>query len=158
MIFLTVGTQLPFDRLTKAVDEWAIHNDNIPVMGQIGLTKYKPKKITYSLFISENTFKTSILNADVIVSHAGIGTLLTAMEYSKPIIVLPRLLKYGEHRNDHQLATANWLNGKKGVMVCSDEKDVLKLLDTRMQILPTNKIQPFASEHMINALRKLVFS
>jgi UDP-N-acetylglucosamine transferase subunit ALG13 len=62
-------------------------------------------------------FQARARNSSAIVSHAGIGSVLTAMEHGKPLVVMPRRADLREHRNDHQLATARWLEGKQGIWV-----------------------------------------
>lgn len=107
MIFLTVGTQFPFDRLVKAVDEAALRDGfGDQVFGQIGTGSYSPRNFKWVPAMKKATFDKQIRDSDCIVSHAGIGTITMAFEYSKPLLVMPRLRKYGEAVNNHQVAIA----------------------------------------------------
>ncbi len=107
MIFITVGTQFGFDRLVRAVDE-AVSSGLITeeIFAQIGLGDYKPKNFKYFEMLDKQQFEDKISQADAIISHAGVGSIITALEKGKPMLVMPRLKQYGELVNDHQSATA----------------------------------------------------
>ncbi len=60
----------------------------------------------------------------MIVSHAGMGTILKSIEYDKPLILVPRLASLGEHRNDHQVATASKLDNYLNIKVVNDIEDL----------------------------------
>lgn len=128
MILLTIGTQLPFDRLVKWLDEMA---PKVPheIFAQIGISTYKPKNMQWAATLGPDQFDARFREASIIVSHAGIGTILSAQKHRKPIIVVPRLARYGEHRNDHQLATANQIRDKTGVYVATELEDLQILLN-----------------------------
>ncbi|WP_296708800.1 glycosyltransferase [Rhodoblastus sp.] len=119
MIFLTVGTQLPFDRLIKLVDDLVPELDE-EVVGQIGFGKYQPKNMHWTSSLTAVEFDKRAAEASVIVSHAGIGSVLTAKRFRKPIVVFPRAATLGEHRNDHQLATASLLFGRPGIYIANN--------------------------------------
>lgn len=112
-LFLTVGVQLPFDRLVKVVSSL---NNIFEVRGQVGDTNLSLTS-NYKKFINEDEYNENVRWADAIVAHAGMGSVLTGIEYSKKIFLLPRLSRYGEHRNDHQLDTVHYL-GKLGKDEC----------------------------------------
>jgi len=116
MIFVTTGTQLPFDRLVMNVDEWAGRH-NVEVFAQIGNTTEEPKNIQHAPYISAMEAEDMFKQSSVIVSHAGMGSVLNALKYKKPLIVMPRIAAKGEHRNEHQLATAKWISDIDGINV-----------------------------------------
>jgi len=129
MIFVTVGEQLPFDRLIRTVDEW-VGISKKEVFAQIGITDYKPKHISYKYFLTPEEFKEKILAANIIVAHAGMGTIITALELGKPILIMPRQTAFGEVRNDHQLATAKRFSALNYISVALDEIEMqIKLND-----------------------------
>lgn len=107
MIFLTVGTQFPFDRLVKAVDQ-ALGNGQIngEVCAQIGDSAYQPRHFPAVSHMEKHLFDERMHEASAIISHAGMGTISMALEKDKPLLVMPRLKKYGEVVNDHQVAIA----------------------------------------------------
>lgn len=109
MIFVTVGSQMPFDRMIEMVDEWSAQNPNQEVIAQIGNTNREFKNLkTYNL-LTPKQFSTYVKNSDLMIAHAGMGSILTSREYGKNILVMPRQSQFKETRNDHQIATANRL-------------------------------------------------
>ncbi|MFD0766876.1 glycosyltransferase [Mucilaginibacter lutimaris] len=130
MIFVTTGTQEPFDRLLKAVDVIASKLNNVPFHVQAFSKNYKATHVKISEFMTPDDFDQNIKNATLIISHAGMGTIISALVKAKPIVIMPRLLKYNEHRNEHQLATAKKLDDLKFVHVAYDEDELIaKILE-----------------------------
>lgn len=127
MIFVTVGTQLPFDRLIQAVDEIKPMLGE-PVFAQTGSSDYDVENFEAVATLRPHEFREKMEGARVVVSHAGIGTLLVAKQLSKPIILFPRRADLGEHRNDHQMATARQLEHAPGVYIAWDHADLHRLL------------------------------
>lgn len=123
MILVTVGTQLPFERLIQSIDNMA-HLLDEPIFAQIGNSSYIPKNFESRATIEPVEFESKFKQASRIVSHAGIGTVLTAKRYMKPIILFPRRASAGEHRNDHQLATCERLEGRPGIFVAYDTQSL----------------------------------
>lgn len=157
MILLTIGTQLSFDRLIMAVDDWAgkAPSDTI-VVGQIGPTEYKPVNFKYQKFYSPIELESMVASANLVISHAGMGSIITALTKGKPIIIVPRLAELGEHRNDHQLATARKFSNHAYVRPVFDLSDLeLNISElTRNSLL--DPISPFAPTSMISKLRDLI--
>ena len=129
MIFVTVGGQLPFDRLVRAVDEWAKERGRDDVFAQIGASENPPAHIQWERFLSPPEFKARARDADVIIAHAGMGSILTALELGKPIVVMPRRAHLGEHRNDHQWATMNHLGEGVEIVRAADESQLVGFLE-----------------------------
>lgn len=128
MIFATVGTQLPFNRLIDTLDKLHKNQTISKCFAQVGPKGKKPQSIDFSATLTPLQFAKHIANCKVIVSHAGMGTILTAMRFGKPIIIMPRRKKYGEHRNDHQLATVANLEGRAGIHIAQDETSLTEQL------------------------------
>ncbi|MEQ8690652.1 MAG: glycosyltransferase [Pseudomonadales bacterium] len=107
MIFLTVGSALPFDRLVRMVDR-AVKDGLISdkIFAQIGDGKYAPSSFAYTRFLAKSEFKEKMTLASAVISHAGIGTITDALKHSLPLLVLPRRPQYGELVDDHQQKTA----------------------------------------------------
>ncbi len=103
MIFVTAGTQLPFDRLVKVIDEIAFKLKDTRIVVQALNSVYETKNIEVVNFISSADFDKYLNEAQLIVSHAGMVTIILPLVNKKPIIVMPRLFKYNEHLNEHQL-------------------------------------------------------
>lgn len=158
MIFVTVGTQLAFDRLVRAVDLWIGNNPGEKAFAQIGPADYQPLHLESKDFVPPDRADALFREAELIVSHAGMGSILTALKYKKPILIMPRKAALGEHRNDHQLATAKWLGSKPGVTVAWEPEEVVRLLDARRSMRGGDGISEFASPELISNLKKFIHS
>lgn len=130
MIFVTTGTQLPFDRLLWAMDDWATAHPGHRVEAQTGESALALPHLVTQAFLPKPRMDAAFAAADVIVGHAGMGTILTGLSLGKPVIVMPRKSALGEHRNDHQAATARRLAHLPGLHVVEEAADLAKALDT----------------------------
>ena len=104
MILVTLGTQdKSFERLVKAIDK-EIENGNIKdkVIVQAGYTKYKSDNMEIFDFVLPDKLDKLMKEADILITHGGVGSILGALKYDKPVIAAARLSKYKEHTNDHQ--------------------------------------------------------
>ncbi len=155
-IFVTIGTDLPFDRLIKAVDEWAPRHPNYEIFAQIGDAKEKPKHISFTNHIDPPEYQKKFDEADVIISHAGMGTILTALIKQKSLIVLPRIAALGEHRNEHQLATAKHLQDMGMVTVAENETNLITMLEKLDELSSRTKIGPYASESLNSEIARFI--
>ncbi|MDB5342802.1 MAG: pssE [Schlesneria sp.] len=136
MIFVTVGNMDPFDRLIRAVDQWVSERSlTEDVFAQIGKGAYHPQNCKYIPFLTPAEFKNKFANARVVVSHAGMGTIITSLEMRKPIVVMPKRANLGEQRNEHQLATVRHFRRSKQVLVADSELELGSVLD---QVLATD--------------------
>jgi len=123
-VFVTVGTQLPFDRLVEAVDKWCEHRTGIEVIAQTGNSSYVPRNFASQAFMHPEETAQLLANADVVFSHAGMGTIIQRIECGRPILVLARAARLNEHRNDHQLDTLRRLSHHPLVIPIKDESDL----------------------------------
>ncbi len=134
MIFVTVGTQKPFDRLIESVDSWAGKHADTRVFAQTGGGKYSPKNIDHASTLSPAQFMEHVDAASIVIAHAGMGTILTCRDKGKRLVILPRRESLGEHRNDHQWATAMHLPKLPGITVVLDENDLHAQLDLGLSL------------------------
>lgn len=105
LIFVTLGSQkFQFDRLLKGIDK-LIEAGEITdeVFAQTGYSKYKPKNFSYKCFLDRYEFKDVMNKCDKVITHGGTGAIVGALKQGKKVIAIPRLEKYGEHVDDHQL-------------------------------------------------------
>ncbi|WP_082016483.1 glycosyltransferase [Cupriavidus sp. IDO] len=124
MILVTVGTQKSFDRLIRLVDSWASYKTLPPIYAQIGNGgDYIPSMFPYHPFLPKSRLEELTQQATLIISHAGMGSILTARQHRKPILVVPRREDLNEHRNNHQCDTARSLEDTPGLYVCWNDKD-----------------------------------
>lgn len=124
MIFVTVGSMFPFDRLIAAMDQWAagLGQSRGEVLAQIGAGSLEPCHMRWVRRLERAEFARTVAGADLVVAHAGMGSVITAGEYGKPIVLLPRRAAAGEHTNDHQIDTAGWLRRRPGIYVADAEQ------------------------------------
>ena len=121
MIFVTLGTQdKPFKRLLDYLENSDI-NDEIIV--QNGFTEYESNKLKLFKYLDKDDFDNYLKKADLIICHAGVGTIVNCLKNDKKVLAVPRLSKYGEHQNDHQLQIANAYFQKGYILVMDDNDD-----------------------------------
>ncbi|PIU21159.1 MAG: beta-1,4-galactosyltransferase [Candidatus Diapherotrites archaeon CG08_land_8_20_14_0_20_34_12] len=114
-IFISVGTHpQQFDRLLAEADRISAKNKDLQFFAQIGNSEYEPKNFGFARFLEEKEYVERFKKSDLIIAHGGAGTIINALELNKPLIVVPRLKKFKEHTDDHQLDLAKVLekNGK----------------------------------------------
>lgn len=156
VILVTVGAQMPFDRLIRAVDAWAAETGRTDVFAQIGPGAWQPRHIEWTDFLSPADFRARVQRASLLVAHAGMGSILTALELGRPILVMPRRGDLMETRNDHQVATAVQFEKQGRVAVAMDEKALVQRLST-MDIRPGGApISRHASPSLIHAIRSFI--
>ena len=105
MIFITVGSQkFQFNRLLKEIDRLIEENKiTEEVFAQTGYSDYKPKNYNYKEFLDREEFNKIIIKCDKVITHGGTGAIVGAVKRGKKVIAVPRLAKYDEHVDDHQL-------------------------------------------------------
>ena len=156
MIFMTVGSQMGFDRMVAAVDAWAGAQAAPPdVLAQIGNGAYRPRTLRAVQSLTPAEFNAAVAGADVLVAHAGMGSVLTALELGKPLVLMPRRGDLQETRNDHQLATARWLATRPGIYVAMDEQELAGAMAAALAAAGAAgaPISAHASPALIGALR-----
>lgn len=126
VIFVTIGSMFPFDRLIRDMDALTVEKgwDADEVFAQIGDGSYEPVHMKWTRSLDQKVFSETVERADLIVAHAGMGSAITAMQYSKPVVLMPRIEAWGEHNTDHQIATANWLRSKPGIYIADTDDDL----------------------------------
>lgn len=122
MIFITLGSQkFQFNRLLKAVDELvekAVITDE--VFAQIGYSDYQPKYYKYKEFLDREEFAHWEEKAKIVITHGGTGAIIGAVKKGKAVLAVPRLAKYGEHVDDHQLQLLKEFANMGIILVCYD--------------------------------------
>lgn len=156
MIFVTVGTELAFDRLVRPIDEWAGRNKRADVFAQIGPTEWRPRYIQWANFIDASDCRKRIAEATVVIAHAGMGTILIARELGKPILVMPRRAQWHEHRTDHQLGTVRELAARKAIVPVMDEHELAAMLDKLDNLVSADHISPHAPGDFLDKIRSFI--
>ena len=136
MIFITVGSQkFQFDRLLKAVDD-LVANGTIEdkVFAQSGSSNYKPEHYESNDFLNREEFQNVMEHSTIVITHGGTGAIISAIKRGKKVVAVPRLKKYGEHVDDHQLQLISQFTRSGLISSCEDMSrlgDVLKEVETK---------------------------
>ena len=156
MIFVTLGTQdKPFSRLLEAI-EAQIEKGNIKeeVIVQAGCTKFESKHMKLMDLISPEEFEEYIRKCDLLITHGGVGSILTGLNHGKKIIAAPRLRKYKEHTNDHQLQIVEKLANDGYILELKDFTKLGKILE-KARVFKTKTYQS-GRDHMIQLLEDYI--
>lgn len=151
MFFVCTGTQVyQFNRLLKELDR-LVEEGQIKdkIFAQIGASDYKPQHYEYKEFLSADEFKEYQDKADLIISHGGTGALIGASKKGKNIIAVPRLGKYGEHTDDHQLQIVTLLEQEGYVRAVFD---IEELGDVINEALNNPIKKPYKRESNVKAI------
>lgn len=156
MIFLTLGTQkFQFNRLLEKVDELkGLNKINEDIFAQVGYSDYQPQNFTARRFLDKIEYQKKVTEADLIITHGGVGSILSASKNDTPVIVIPRLKKYGEHVDDHQLDIVKVFNDLGVIIACDD----LNNLQNEIKKAKTFKFQKYKknNRNFINGFSKIV--
>lgn len=141
MIFVTLGTQdKSFERLLRAIDksiDAGVIKDKVLVQAGFTYKTYKSKNMEMFDYVDPKTMSDLVSECEFLISHAGAGSILTALEKDKKIIVVPRQSKYGEHNNDHQLEIAEKFEHDGHVIYLKDLKKLDKAIKDIKKFKPT---------------------
>ena len=151
MIFITLGSQkFQFNRLLKAVDEIAVDDE---IFAQIGYSDYKPRNYRYKEFLDRDEFEQMMSKADIVITHGGTGAIIEAVKKGKKVIAVPRLKKYGEHVDDHQIQLIGQFRNLELIYACEDmdlEKAMRTVKETEYKSYQSN------TERIIKSLEEFI--
>jgi UDP-N-acetylglucosamine transferase subunit ALG13 len=153
VIFVTVGTALGFERFVGCVDRWAAEHPDIECFAQIGETDSFPRHMDYATTIDSDDFERYCRRASVIASHAGMGTIISALTAGTPIVIFPRRADLSEHRSDHQIATVAHFAHRTGIHAAHTCEELWDLLNRREQLAAPEPIGSDASPELLKGLR-----
>lgn len=156
MIFVTLGTQdKEFPRLLEAIDK-AIEKGEIKekVIVQAGNTKYKSENMEIFDLISPDEFNKYIDNCDILITHGGVGSIITAVKKGKKVIAAARLKKYKEHVNDHQKQIIKEFEHAGYLLELKDFNQIGKTLNKAKKFKP--KKFKSNTENMIITIENLI--
>lgn len=138
MILVTLGTQdKQFPRLLKAVQK-AIDEGKIKdrVVVQAGHTEFESSQMEIFDFIPTDRFAEYLEQADLIITHGGVGTIMTALREHKRILAAARLTQYGEHQTDHQTQLLEAFDKDGYLIYMKDLEDITPYLDQIREFAP----------------------
>ena len=156
MILVTLGTQdKSFDRLLIEIDrliEKKVIKDS--VVAQTGHTKYNSKNIKTIDFISPKELDKLRNDASLIITHAGVGSILDSIKLNKKVIGVPRLKEYGEHTNNHQLQILDKFYNDGYIIKASSVED----LENALSKVKDFKVKNYKSntKNMINLIENYI--
>ena len=158
MIFITLGSQkFQFDRLLKAVDDLVergvITED---VFAQSGYSTYVPQHYPIKPFLNREEFAEKQEQADIVITHGGTGAIIGAVKKGKKVIAVPRLAKYGEHVDDHQLQLVGQFKSQN--LICDVQN--CEELESALRYVQTAEFQAYTSntETIINDIESFLRS
>jgi UDP-N-acetylglucosamine transferase subunit ALG13 len=159
LIFVTVGALFPFNRLIKLMDELAPSFTDEEFFAQIGRGDYTPKHMKYGRLVEAPEFRRLLAQSRLLVAHAGMGSVISALELNRAVVLLPRKMEFGEHTTDHQAATARWLQGKQGVHIAWEDADLAKTIRLALAADPGQRtFSPSAPEPFVVRLKNFIES
>lgn len=151
-IFITTGSQkFQFNRLLRAVDRlYEDGNLTTPAFAQTGSSDYRPEHYDYKDFLDRDEFAAEIDRADLVITHGGTGVIIGAVKKGKRVIAVPRLAKYGEHVDDHQIQLVEQFEGMGIITTCYDLED----LGDRIRKAEEQEYMPYESntENILNSI------
>lgn len=156
MILVTLGTQdKSFTRLLDAIQH-EIDNGNIKdkVVVQAGFTKYDSNDMEIFDLIDRDKFSELISKCDLLITHGGVGSILTGLKNDKKIIVCPRLAKYREHMNDHQVQIVENFANAGYILKYDDGDDLSTVLKKVKKFKPKKYISN--TVNMIDIIEKFI--
>lgn len=131
MIFVTLGSQkFQFNRLLKALDEQVASGKiRDEIFAQIGASDYKPQNYNYKDFLNRDEFAEWQEKAEIEITHGGTGAIIGAVKKGKKVVAVPRLKKYGEHVDDHQLQLVGQFKELDLIYECRDCNELWKAIE-----------------------------
>lgn len=156
MILVTLGTQdKSFHRLLEIIQEQInINNIKEKVIIQAGYTKFESKDMDIFDLIDVESLNRLIKKADIVITHGGVGSILTALKYNKKIIAVARLKKYKEHTNDHQKQIIDIMHKDGFILKYEEENNFAEILENIKNFKPKKYISN--TSNIINALSKFI--
>ncbi|SVD99510.1 uncharacterized protein METZ01_LOCUS452364, partial [marine metagenome] len=152
-IFVTVGFHVDFSRLVCKMDELATRLETKVVM-QIGSSSYQPKNSEFFRFAP--SIEKYIKKADLVVSHAGVGSILEVLKAEKPLVVVPRQAQYDEHIDDHQVEFSETFADHSAVEVVHDVGILEEVIQQITEKFNFVKFDDSNRIRLVRALRKFV--
>jgi len=154
VIFVTVGTQLPFERLVGAVDSWAARQSPRPdVLAQVGAGRNDYANLRCVRTLAGADYDRAIAGARLMIAHAGTGSILTALDRGVPVIVFPRDDQRAEHRDDHQKQTARQMERMGLVSVAWNEDQLASLIERALATPPSARPPRRRNTELVDFLR-----
>ena len=156
MILVTLGTQdKSFTRLLDEIqNQINLGNIKDKVIVQAGHTKYDSEDMEIFDLIDREKFSELIGKCDLLITHGGVGSILTGLKNKKKLIVCPRLSKYGEHVNDHQVQIVNKFYEAGYILKYEEDDDFKDVLYKVEEFEP--KIFKSNTDNFVKIIKKFI--
>jgi UDP-N-acetylglucosamine transferase subunit ALG13 len=154
MIVYTLGTIIfPFDRainwLQILLEEEVIVEPVLLQHGSTSAAKLSHPLLTSVASLTNNEMYEAVKQASLVISHAGQGSTRMLAEMGACFVLLPRLKRYKEHVDDHQLLFARAVE-KYGVHYCTELDQLLYYVKCRPYSFQGELFKaPLLAEHLI---------
>ena len=160
MIFITLGSQkFQFNRLLQEVDR-LVNEQKITekIYAQIGYSDYLPQYFLYDKFLDREEYERVMQQSEIVITHAGTGAIIGAVTKGKKVIAVPRLARYGEHVDDHQLEILKQFDEMNIICPCYDCEDLEGILSkiSILQLVPYESNNERMIEELDRAIKYLV--
>lgn len=134
MIFVCLGTQdKSFKRLLELIDS---SNIDDKIIAQVGYTDFNSPKMEIYKYLDKDKYSEYLKQADIVITHGGVGTIMEALSLNKKIIAAPRLSKYHEHQNDHQIEIINTFASKNYLLPLYENDDINEVYKKALNFKP----------------------
>ncbi len=142
MIVITLGSQkFQFNRLLAAVDRLIAEGKiTEEVFAQTGSSTYVPKHFKSEAFLNRPQFNEMVERADLVITHGGAGSIVTALKLGKRVIAVPRRRAYHEHVDDHQLDIIRRFVDEGKIVGCEDPEDLFTAIEKAKSMVQTEKV------------------
>jgi UDP-N-acetylglucosamine transferase subunit ALG13 len=162
MIYVTVGSAIggaEFDRLIKKVDDIAPFFEEEFIV-QLGASKYVPINMRWFQYVPYEESLEYFKTARLIIGHCGSGTIINALSFSKPLIVIPRLVRFNENSDDHQLEIAKLLDHSQLARVVYDVEDLESVIRKTLDEFcdSDKKISSIFKENLVTRMKEFLMT
>ena len=153
MVFVAVGTQKQsFKRLFDLIEKSKVLEKK-EIVAQAGYTKYETSKVTMYDFMPQEDIDKYIEKSELVICHGGVGTIFNALKHNKKILIVPRLKKYKEHKNDHQLEICKELQRCGYLLYLNDGENI----DEKLKKMQNSSFKNYTKDdNCINILKTVI--
>ncbi len=153
MIFVTLGTQnMPFLRILEAFESFYIKQGlKEQVIVQSGFTPFTSNLFEVVDFLNPSLFEQYMNEANWVITHGGAGSIFAALHHHKKIIVMPRLSKYGEHNDDHQMELVDHLSKLGHLLAVHEDFD-----EVALDWLTFNPVPYHTNNQMVSLIKSFI--
>lgn len=150
-VLVSLGTQKQqFTRILNFIEN-SKELEKSDILAQTGHTKFSSDRIKIVQFMNQDEFDLKLDEADIVICHGGVGTIFSALKKGKKVLAVPRLAKYSEHVDDHQLEICKELEKEGYILYINDLED----FDAKIKELLSKKFKTYISDtSYLEILRK----